>query len=94
MPVGIGRARQFTTAGGALAIGTGEQIIRGLILTPAAAAATCDIKEKGTGGTVVLSLQAAANGNSTVVLFPGGLAIQDPFLSAIVGAGATLTVVM
>jgi hypothetical protein len=88
----IGRARQFTQAGGAVAIATGEVIVRKLILTPGAAAATCDIKEKGTGGTVVLSLSAPANGPSTFI--DGPIAIQDPYLSAIAGAGASLTVVM
>jgi hypothetical protein len=87
-----GRAKQFTTAGGAQSIHAEEITIHALVLTPAAAAVTCDIKENGTGGTVVLSLQAAANGNSVVVRGP--IQIRAPYLSAIVGAGGSLTVVM
>lgn len=83
----VGRATQFSSAG---AIATGERLCL-FILTPAAAAATCSIKEGGTGGSVVLSLSAPANGASVQV---GPIQIRDPYLSAIAGASATFHVVM
>jgi hypothetical protein len=84
-----GRATQFTTAGGAQALGLGDGP-RTFVVTPAAAAVVVSIKEGGTGGPVVLTLQAAANGASVVV---GPFQIRDPFLSAISGAGGFLTVI-
>ncbi len=52
----IGSPVQFTTAGGAQSIAPGETIISGVILTPAGAVATCDIRKGGAGGTIRLSL--------------------------------------
>jgi hypothetical protein len=82
----VGRATKFT-ATGALGLGNIECF---LILTPGSTAALADIKEGGTGGTVVLSLSAAANGPSVQV---GPITIADPFLSAISGTGASLSIV-
>jgi hypothetical protein len=79
------RLTQHTGTG---AIATGDVDVT-LVLTPAAAVAACDIKEGGTGGTVVLSVQAAANGGSVQV---GPFRIKDPFISALTGAGAKLSV--
>jgi hypothetical protein len=59
------------------------------ILTPAAAAATCTINEGGVGGVAVLNLSAPANGISVVA---PPIAITNPYLAAIAGAGCTLTV--
>ena len=87
-----GRAIQFLTAGGPLSISALEVEIKGLIFTPGTTASSCSIKEGGTGGTVVLSLAGAANGPSIAFSVP--FVIQAPFLSAIAGTGATLTVVM
>lgn len=83
----ISRLEKFTSAG---AIGTGEVCASQIILSPAAAVATAEIKEGGTGGTVVLTLQAAANGGSVVV--SGPIRIRDPYLSTLSGAGASLSV--
>lgn len=95
MQSGVGRAFPFITAGGAVSIATGECVIRAIILTPGGAVASCSILEGGSGGAAKVALQAASNGNSAVINFgPGGLAIRDPYLGAIAGAGAVLTVVM
>jgi hypothetical protein len=44
-------------------VATGVRKLRSITLTPAAAVATVVVKD-GSGGSAVLSLQAAANGNS------------------------------
>ncbi len=82
----VGRATKFTSTG-SLGAGNIEALY---ILTPGSTAALVDIKEGGTGGTVVLSLQAAANGNSVQI---GPLTIENPYLSAISGTGASLSIV-
>lgn len=89
--LGPGRCTQFTQAGGNVAIETGTVVLLSVTLTPAAAASTCNIREGGTGGTIVLSLSAAANGPSTVHDVP--MSIKDPAVTDIVGAGSTVNVV-
>lgn len=72
----------------------GDGIVVAAILTPAAAAATCQIK-RNNGGTVILDGQAAANGNSMVFTPNWGLVYGGaaPCLSATVaGTGAVLEV--
>jgi len=41
-----------------------KALVRSVTLTPAAAVATLVLRDGGAGGTVLLRLQAAANGNS------------------------------
>lgn len=87
-----GRWQQFLQSGGAQAIATGNMILLSLRLTPAAAAAVVDIKEGGSGGAVVLSMSAAANGNSDFLEV--AFAIKDPYISTFTGAGAKLSVLI
>ncbi len=60
-----------------------------VVLTPAGAASTVDIRENGAAGTVIMSLQAAANGDSVpspAFRFEGQLHVT------LAGAGASFTV--
>jgi hypothetical protein len=84
----LGKPKELTATGD---IHSGPAVIHGVTLTPAAAVATAVIREGGAGGTVVLSLQAAANGGSVVV--PLCLSIQNPHLT-LAGAGALFTAVL
>ena len=59
----------------------------GFILTPAAAVATAVIREGGSGGTIVMALQAAANGASVVVTPPRPMPLKNPHVT-LGGAGA------
>lgn len=88
---GPGRCSQFTQAGGNAAIEVGTVVLFAVVLTPAAAAATCNIREGGVGGTIVLSLSAPVSGQSVVIPVP--ITIKDPAVTDIVGAGATVNVV-
>lgn len=45
---------------------TRKGYLKSIILTPAAAVSTLDVRLDGSGGTVVASLQAAANGASAI----------------------------
>jgi hypothetical protein len=48
-------------------VATGSRQLHSVTLTPAAAASTVDVRD-GSGGAIILSLQAAANGSSVVWL--------------------------
>ncbi len=87
--MGIGRAKQFSATGDIVA--TTEVILRACILTPAAAASSAVVREGGSGGTVVLTLNAVANGAAIVVDTP--FVIRGPHLT-LSGAGALFSVVM
>jgi hypothetical protein len=73
--------------------------LRSVILTPAAAIATLDIRLDGSGGTVVASLQAAASGNSVVWaaaprqagVAGAGVPFPGPVHATLAGAGASAT---
>lgn len=75
----------------------GRRTLHSVVLTPAAAVATLDIRD-GSGGAVLLSLQAAANGSSVIWAAgsPRGQEAGLPFGSSIhatlAGAGASVTV--
>jgi hypothetical protein len=83
-----GRPKHFTATGD---ISVGPATLHRVVLTPAAAVATAVIKEGGSGGTTVMALQAAANGNSVVV--EGPFFIQDPHVT-LGGAGVLFSAVM
>jgi hypothetical protein len=63
------------------------------VLTPAAAVATAVIREGGSGGTIVMSLQAAASGASVVVAFADPMVIADPHVT-LGGAGVLFSALM
>lgn len=84
----IGRPQQFNATADIVA--TAETTLLALILTPAAANAAAVIREGGSGGTVVLTLNAVANGSAVVV--PGPIVIRGPHLT-LSGAGALFHVV-
>lgn len=84
----IGRLQQFSATGDIVA--TAEVMLLALVLTPAAAAASAVIREGGASGTVVLTLNAVANGSAVVV--PGPIAIRGPHLT-LSGVGALFHVV-
>jgi hypothetical protein len=87
--IGIGRARQLNATGDIQA--AQEVILQAVILTPAAAASSAAIREGGSGGTVVLTLNAVANGASVWCQIP--FAIRAPHLT-LSGAGALVTVLL
>jgi hypothetical protein len=62
--------------------------IAGFVLTPAAAVATAVVRKGGSGGTIVLSLQAAANGASVVCDIPS--TIESPHVT-LGGTGVLFT---
>jgi hypothetical protein len=85
------KAVHFTATGDIVATadgGTTKITIHGLVLTPAAAAATAVIRENGSGGTIRMSLQAAASGGSVIVNVP--FQIADPHVT-LGGAGVLFT---
>lgn len=84
----LGRLQQFSGTGDIAA--AVEARLFSLILTPAAVAASAVIREGGSGGTVVLTLNAAANGSAVVV--QGPIVIRGPHLT-LSGAGALFSVV-
>lgn len=75
-------------ATGDITIGGARLPIQGFVLTPAAAVATAVIKKGGSGGTTVISLQAAANGASVVCNIP--ITIEDAHVT-LAGAGVLFT---
>ena len=83
-----GRPKHFT---GTADISVGPATLHRLVLTPAAAVATAVIREGGSGGTIVMALQAAANGGS--VIFEGPITIMDPHVT-LGGAGVLFSAVM
>lgn len=85
---GLGKPKHFTATGD---ISVGPATIYGFVLTPAAAVATAVIREGGSGGTIVMSLQAAANGSSAIVMFP--MSIADPHVT-LAGAGVLFSALM
>jgi hypothetical protein len=68
-------------------------VIHGFVLTPAAAAVTAVIRENGSGGTIVMSLQAPANGGSVVVTPAAPMTIVDPHVT-LGGAGVLFSALM
>ncbi len=83
-----GRLSQFSATADIVA--TIEVTLLAIVLTPAAANASAVIREGGSGGTVVLTLNAVANGSAVVV--PGPISIRGPHLT-LSGAGALFHVV-
>jgi hypothetical protein len=84
----IGRLQQLSATGDIVA--TAEVTLLAVVLSPAAANASAIVREGGSGGTVVLTLNAVANGSSVVI--PGPIAIRGPHLT-LSGAGALFHVV-
>jgi hypothetical protein len=79
---------------------SGRGQLNSVILTPAAAVSTVDVRLDGSGGTVVLSLQAAASGSSVVWRASdqqygqagAGVAFAGPLHVTLSGAGASVSV--
>ena len=88
--MGAAKPKHFTATGD---ISAGPAVLWGFVLTPAAAVATAVIRENGSGGTIVMSLQAAANGNSAVVAFAGPMTLMDPHVT-LGGAGVLFSALM
>ena len=65
--------------------------IDSVVLTPAAAVATAVVRENGSGGTIILALQAAANGGSVQHIFRG-LVYSGQLHVTLAGAGVQATV--
>ena len=84
-----GSSPKHLTSTGDIAVG--PAMLHGAILTPAAAVATAVIREGGSGGTIVMSLQAAANGSSVVI--EPHMPIRDPHLT-LGGAGGLFTALL
>jgi hypothetical protein len=84
-----GTSPKHMTATGDIAVG--PAMLHGAILTPAAAVATAVIRENGSGGTIRVSLQAAANGSSVVAELH--MPIQDPHVT-LGGAGVLFTALL
>ena len=59
-----------------------------VVLTPAAAVSTLVVKDGGSGGTTILSLQAAANGNSAVWRSGSGVPLNGVLHATLSGASA------
>ena len=81
------RPQKFTATGDVTGAATGGHAV--VILTPAAALSTVDVRQNGSGGTVIMSLQAAASGVSVVspdFYFEGQLHVT------LSGASASVTV--
>jgi hypothetical protein len=87
---GAAKPQHFTATGN---IASGPAEIWGFVLTPAAAAVTAVIREGGASGTIVMSLQAAANGNSVVVAPGVPMPIMDPHVT-LTGAGVLFSALM
>lgn len=66
--------------------------VRLYILTPVGAITTAVIRDGGAGGTVRMSLQAAANGQSVVVSVPDGQPFGTDVHATLAGAGGLLYV--
>jgi hypothetical protein len=71
-------------------VGTGSKYLQSIVLSPAAAVATLDVRLDGSGGAVVLTLQAAANGASVVwqATDRPGVGAAQPH-ATLAGAGAS-----
>ena len=83
-------APYYLTATGNVGSANGGDLIS-IVLTPAAAVATAVVREGGSGGTIILALQAAANGASVQHLFRG-LAYAGQLHVTLAGAGVQATV--
>jgi hypothetical protein len=88
--MGAAKPKHFTASGD---ISVGPAVLHGFVLTPAAAVVTAVIRENGSGGTIVMSLQAAANGNSVVVTFDEAMTLMDPHVT-LGGAGVLFSALM
>jgi hypothetical protein len=81
------------------AVSTAGQL-HSVVLTPGNALATVDVRLDGSGGSVVASLQAAANGNSVAWRAVGkargvagnGVRFPGPLHLTLVGTGASVSV--
>lgn len=86
--------KRYHGSASADAIITAPARIMAVILTPAAAAATLLLDNKATaGGTDRISLQAAANGNSAIlILGPNGTRFDVGVSTTLGGAGVLLDI--
>lgn len=80
----------YITGTGDVGPAIGGEIV-GIVLTPAAATATLTLREGGSGGTVIMVLQAAASGNSVVSEIPP-LVYAGQLHATLAGAGASAVV--
>jgi hypothetical protein len=79
---------------------TGSGQLHSIILTPGSTASSVDVRLDGSGGSVVASLQAAANGSSVAWRAVGrargvagnGVRFPGPLHLTLAGTGASVTV--
>lgn len=80
----MGALRQVSATGDVI---TGVHRLYGVVLTPAAAVATLEIRD-GSSGTVLLTLQAAASGSSVTPELGGCVQFATAIHATLSGAGA------
>lgn len=82
---------KVTATGDVAAAGSGgnARALYSVVLSPAAAVAALDLRD-GSGGSVIATLQAAANGGS-VVWRLGGVPFASAIHATLSGAGASAT---
>lgn len=71
--------------------------VRMLVLTPAAALSTLVLREGGSGGSILVTLQAAASGNSVTIPCEddsgdGGMVYSGQLHVTLTGTGAVATI--
>ncbi|HEU4542204.1 MAG TPA: hypothetical protein VFR23_13835 [Jiangellaceae bacterium] len=77
--------RRVTATGNVV---TGPVVLRSVMLTPAAAVSTLELRD-GSGGAIVLTLQAAASGSSSVwSAGKAGVLFSSALHATLSGAGA------
>lgn len=74
---------------------TAAKLLQSVVLTPAAAKATVVLKTGGASGTSLISLQAAADGNSVVFdcSAMGGVIFAAGIHATVAGAGALVDLI-
>lgn len=76
--------------------GVNGGLIKQIVLTPAAAVATLVLREGGSGGNIIWSLQAAASGSSVILDFSsdidGGSIASGQIHATLGGVGAVATI--
>lgn len=80
----MGALRQVSATGDVI---TGVRRLYGVVLTPAAALSTLEVRD-GSGGPVLLTLQAAAGGSSVVSGLGEGVQFATAIHATLSGAGA------
>jgi hypothetical protein len=72
-------------------VAAGQRVLRSVILSPAAAVASVDVRLDGASGTVVATLQAAANGGAVVWQAAREGVLASQLHATLTGASASAT---